>query len=176
MSKQLNWTTSRSAYLALVVITSGLVVGCGGTVSPQEYPSADALSIALTTLEGEEVRLTDFSGRVVLVDFWATWCAPCRAQSKILEELLPEYADQPVEFVAVDLGESPEKVGQFLQRSEISYPVWLDQSERLANALEIIGLPTLMIVGKEGDIEFLRFGVTSKGALRKEIAAALQLS
>jgi len=150
-------------------------MSCGGTVPPQQYPSTESLSIALTSLEGDHpVRITDFAGRVVLVDFWATWCAPCRAQSKILEELLPEYADSPVQFLSVDVGESAERVGKFVERNHVSYPVWLDQSERLANALEIIGLPTIMIIGREKEIEFLRFGVTSKRVLRQEIQSALE--
>lgn len=146
---------------------------CGGTVPADQLPSAEALSVALTTLDGNEVRLSDRRGEVVLADFWATWCAPCRAQHKVLEELYPEYRDQPVQFVAVNVGESADLVRSFVEDEPFSYPVWLDATERLSNNLRIVGLPSLMVVDAAGEIRFLRFGVTGKAALRREIETAL---
>ncbi len=139
----------------------------------EALPSAEVLGSPLTTLEGTEVHLTDLAGNVVLVDFWATWCAPCRAQHKVLEELYPEYQGKPVEFVAVNVGESTDRVAPYATDHPFSYPLWLDRSENLANRLGIIGLPSLMIIDTAGEIRFLRFGITGKGALRKQIAEVL---
>ena len=163
---------------AIGLTTSALLVllalaGCGGTVPADALPSADALKLPLVTLEGAEVHFTDLAGQVVLVDFWATWCAPCRAQHKVLEELYPEYDGEPVEFIAVNVGESTERVAPYVADHPFSYPLWMDPSESLANRLEIIGLPSLLIIDATGDIRFLRFGITGKGALRREIEGAL---
>lgn len=160
------------AALGLAVLVAS-PTGCGGEVPADQWPSAEVLEIQLTTLEGDSTTLAAFEGRVLLADFWATWCAPCRAQHKILGELYPEYLGQPVEFVAVNVGESPDRVRPYVDDQPFAYPLLLDGSERLANALEIIGLPTLLVVDASGEIRFLRFGVTGKGALRREIEEAL---
>lgn len=160
----------RNAVMAMLL---AVMVGCGAEVPADQLPSAEVLATPLTNLDGEPVALTDLEGQVVLADFWATWCAPCRAQHKVLEELYPEYQDQPVEFVAVNVGESPELVREFVADDPFGYPLYLDRTERLSNALQVVGLPSLMVVDAEGEIRFLRFGVTGKGALRREIEGAL---
>lgn len=165
--------SARGELLVTILISVCVLWGCGGTVPADQLPSAEVLSVAMTTLDGEEVRLTDLKGTIVLADFWATWCAPCRAQHKVLEELYPEYRNRPVEFIAVNVGESPERVRSFVDDDPFSYPLWLDGSERLANGLRIVGLPSLMVLDADGEIRFLRFGVTGKAALQREIEAAL---
>lgn len=157
----------------LLVTLVVLAVSCGAEVPADQLPSAEVLATPLTDLGGEPVALADLRGQVVLADFWATWCAPCRAQHKVLEELYPEYQDQPVEFVAVNVGEDPERVREFVADDPFGYPLYLDRTERLSNALQVVGLPSLLIVDAEGEVRFLRFGVTGKGSLRREIEAAL---
>lgn len=161
----------RNAVLAAMLLA--VIAGCGAEVPADQLPSAAVLATPLTDLDGEEVALTDLEGQVVLADFWATWCAPCRAQHKVLEELYPEYQARPVEFVAVNVGEDPERVREFVADDPFGYPLYLDRTERLSNALQVVGLPSLLVVDAAGEIRFLRFGVTGKAALRREIEAAL---
>ena len=136
--------------------------GAGGTVP----------DMTLARLSGGEVSLADYRGRVVLLDFWATWCTPCRAQAQILEPLYGEYQGRGVEFLAVDSGEDLDTVRRFVERDPFPYPVLLDPDDSLGLALEILALPTLVVVDKEGEIAYFNEGIADAQELRRELAKA----
>ncbi len=158
-----------------LLVLVALLMGAASCLLPEsrEPPSSAVLDIALSDLEGGTRRLADLQGQVVLVEFWATWCGPCRAQAKVLEEIYPDYDGQPVVFVGVDVGESVEKVEKYVAEKAPSYHIWLDREERLANAAGVLGLPSLMVVDAKGEIRLFRFGVTPHRILRNAIDEAL---
>ncbi len=126
----------------------------------------------LASLDGGRVSLADFSGRVLLVEFWATWCAPCHVQREILEPLYRQHAGSGVEFLAVSLGEPEAIVREFAGRRPFPYPVLLDPNEELGEALRIFALPTVMIVDRQGRIAYLRPGISDGETLDRELRAA----
>lgn len=123
--------------------------------------------VEFAAVGGEPVRLADFAGQVVVVDFWATWCSPCRLQAEILHELQAEY--DGVQFLAISLGEPEEIVREFAERDPFPYPVLVDPDELLGQALDIYALPTVMILDTEGGISYLRPGISSGDALRRAL-------
>ena len=123
-------------------------------------------------LDGQRYRLDDFSGRVVLVEFWATWCGPCRLQAEILARLYKEVQSDELEFLAVSLGEPEDVVRDFIHKDPFPYPVLLDPQETLGYALEVYALPTVMIVDGGGQITFLRPGISDGETLRRALLAA----
>jgi thiol-disulfide isomerase/thioredoxin len=141
-----------------------------------EDATHDGLSPApafdLADLDGSRHRLSDYSGRVVLVEFWATWCGPCRLQAEILSRLYEEVGGDDVEFLAVSLGEPEDIVLKFTSKDPFPYPVLLDTDETLGFALEIYALPTVMIVDRKGDISFFRPGISDGETLRRALVAA----
>lgn len=141
--------------------------------APQSAPTATELGevseVQFPAIGGEPVRLADFTGQLVVVDFWATWCSPCRLQAEILHELHAELEGQGVQFLAISLGEPEDIVREFADRNPSPYPVLMDPEEVLGQALEIYALPTVMILGKEGDVSYLRPGVSSGDALRRAL-------
>ena len=127
--------------------------------------------VRLAALEGGTMRLADFTGEVVVVDFWASWCAPCRLQAKILAPLHEELG-QRVQFLAINLGEDRRTVERYVAKNAFPYPVLMDPEEVLGVDLEIYALPTVMVLDREGRIAFLRAGVTDRPTLEGALAAA----
>src|SRR5258707_14767168 len=92
-------------------------------------------------LGGRNIVLKEMRGRVVLVNFWATWCDPCKAEMPSLQRLRDSLAGRPVEVLTVNYGEFPQKITQFLERERIALPVLLDTQKEAAAAWGVGGLP-----------------------------------
>jgi peroxiredoxin len=143
----------------------GAAVTAGG--SGGAMPAFD-----LAALDGRRVGPAVFEGRVVLYDFWATWCGPCHLQSDILKSIYPEAKGRGAEFVGVATGEPAGVVRDFLARRPLPYPVLLDPESRLESELAIYGLPTLVVVDRRGRIAYRHTGLIDADTLRRVLAAA----
>ncbi len=154
---------SRSVMLRSPIETPVAVAGEG------IYPAAD---FRFPSLDGAQISPADFPGEVVIIDIWATWCGPCRLQARFLEELHQEMAGQNVRFLAINVGEDEATVRDFVAKTPFPYPVLLDPGDTLSQRYQIFGLPTVMIVDKNGGISFLRTGVSDTNTLRQELVKA----
>ena len=126
----------------------------------------------MPTLEGGETGPADFKGQVVVVDFWATWCAPCRVQAKIMEPLVAEMKADGVQFLAVSMGEDKDTVARFVADHPYSYPVLYDSEDRIALEAEVYTLPTLLVIDRSGDVEYFEPGIADSAALRQAVERA----
>jgi thiol-disulfide isomerase/thioredoxin len=161
------WLVLVLAALVIAGLLAWKVQNSGvGTVSVSngDNPAPD---FHLDSLQGDSYRLGDFAGRVVLLEFWATWCGPCRLQAEILDGLYEEMADSGVEFLAIDLGETHDTVEAFVKQNPFTYPVLLDPKETLGVSLQIYALPTVVVVDGEGQIRFVQPGITDAETLRR---------
>lgn len=155
----------RSPFLCALALVAGL--GCSG-----EPRGSTAPQFRLESLDGDILGPSDFEGRVVVVDFWATWCQPCHAQAAVLRGLHEEMKEREIQFLAVDLGEAEPTVRSFVQRNPVPYPVLLDPERSLSAELGIQSLPTLMILDREGRTTYFAPGVIPEDRLRDLIAEA----
>ena len=127
---------------------------------------------SLASLGGASIGKADFAGKVVLFDFWATWCGPCHLQAEILEEIYPDAAKRGIEFVAVSSGEDASTVRDFVARKPFPYPVLVDPDEALSGPLEIMALPTLVVMDARGKIAYRHTGVADAEAITAALRAA----
>ena len=171
--------SSRSSFW-LVGIALLLIVGAGllgwrlaGVANSEAGDGAARRppDVELAALGGGTIGLGDFEGEVVLVDFWASWCGPCRLQAKILAPMHEELAGQ-VQFLAINLGEDLATVERYVGKSAFPYRVLMDPEEKLGVDLDIYALPTVMILDRSGRITFLRPGISDRPTLTDALAAA----
>lgn len=102
-------------------------------------------------LGGESVSLADHRGsEVVMLDFWASWCGPCRVALPYVAELAAEFADRPVKVYAVNVGEDPETVARFVEQEGLDLTVVLDTMGEVAGLYDVTGIPQMVIIGKDG--------------------------
>lgn len=130
-----------------------------------------AASFTLKTLEGEPVALDQTRGKVVVLDFWATWCPPCREELPYIEKLREEFAGQ-VQFFGVN-NEDSGTVKDFLRKHKYELPVLMDGKRQVDRQYGISAIPTMFIIDKQGVIREHFIGSRSEAKLRKAIQAAV---
>lgn len=118
---------------------------------PASEVAGVAPAFTLTDLDGKSVSLADFRGKVVVLDFWATWCPPCKREIPDFIDLQKEYGSQGVQIVGIALDE-PDKVSAFAQQNGMNYPVLLGSNEVSMKYGGIEGIPTTFIIDKSGKI------------------------
>lgn len=137
-------------------------VGDGSPASGQlgdlrEGSEAPAFSAA--DLTGREIVLSEFRGRkVVVLDFWATWCGPCLLAMPGLQEIHEEFGGRGVEILAVNLGEDPETIQGFLDENGYTFPVVADQDFAIGGLFGVGGIPAQVVVNREGLVVSIQVG------------------
>jgi thiol-disulfide isomerase/thioredoxin len=147
-----------------------LALAVAGCLAEERAPAGPAPPFALPDLDGREVTLAEHAGRVVVVDFWATWCEPCKHQIPVLNRFQREHPDVAVLGVAVDAG-GREAVAPFAEEHDIQYPVLLG-SESLARDYGVPGFPALVVVDAAGLLDSLHLGVITPEELEEAVAQA----
>ncbi len=113
---------------------------------------APAQSFTVKTLDGADGALGDYRGKVVLVNLWATWCAPCRSETPALEQLYRSDRKRGLVVLGIDQGESAPAAAAFARELQLTYPILIDTEQRYGRAYAAIGLPTSMLVDRTGRI------------------------
>ena len=111
-----------------------------------------------TDLQGRKLDLKDYRGRVVVLNFWATWCGPCKDELPSLQRLREKLDGKPVEVLTVNYGESAAKVGPYVEREHLSLPVLLDTQKDIAKDWKVGGLPMTYVIDAKGRARYSVFG------------------
>ena len=129
-----------------------LMVALAGCSTPPS-PASDVPQFALTSLEGKTVAMKDLGGRVVIVDFWATWCGPCREEIPHLNELYSELKGKGLEIVGISMdSDGTDGVKDFAREFRIQYPIVMGDEKVAESFGGIMGLPTTFIIDRKGRI------------------------
>ncbi len=181
MNQLFRRTLAGRTFATLVLFSALLVLGCqDGTAADGAARTAGAPGSAvgskpefrLKTLDGRVLGPADFKGKVVVVDFWATWCGPCHVQARILEPVHRDFHKRGVQFLAANVGEDERTVKRFLEDKPFPYPVLMDSNSAVSNQLGVYALPTLIIIDKKGRVSFLNAGLTDGETLRQALKEA----
>ena len=111
-----------------------------------------APSFALKDLSGKEVKLEDYRGKLIFLNFWATWCPPCRQEMPSMERLYTEFKDRGLTMLAVDLREGTGKVKAFKEDFKLSFPILLDSDGRVGLMYGVRSIPTTYLIDQEGNV------------------------
>ncbi len=166
------------AALAVVALAAGfalvprLTKGCEGAALDEDAPNFTARVVAngegLRAEAGvapETLELSSLRGRPVVLDFWATWCGPCQAQSPIVNAVAQRYKDKGLAVVGVNTSDEDGLAARFVKKKGHNFPIVYDENNTIAKQYGVSNLPTLIVISKTGKIVAVRRGVTSDSAL-----------
>ena len=134
-----------------------------------------APDFSLPQLSGQQLHLSDYRGKLVLLDFWATWCDPCREEIPHFVELQDKYRDQGLQIIGISMDDSPEPVRDFYQRFKMNYPVVMGDAATGELYGGILGLPIAFLIDRDGRIYSKHVGATDIAVFEREIAPLLQV-
>jgi cytochrome c biogenesis protein CcmG/thiol:disulfide interchange protein DsbE len=130
------------------------------------YPAPD---FTLTTLDGQTITLTELRGTPVVLNFWATWCDPCRREMPALQATAEQFAGQAL-ILGIDQGEGEQVVAPFVEQYGITFPILLDQDFTVGNLYNIRGMPTTFFIDGGGTIRHVWAGEMNRITLAEGIA------
>jgi peroxiredoxin len=178
----------------LLFISALLFSGCGsenqsqkeGATQPLEqldpgsaklYPAqqeAKARDFKVTLLRGDTFTLSDYEGQVVLLNIWATWCAPCREETPDLQELYEKYKDEGLMILGVSIDEQGESVVRpFIEEYDVTYPIVIDDGTIMDKYGPTMGIPTTYIINKKGNLQYFAVGALTNKELEPRIKSLL---
>jgi thiol-disulfide isomerase/thioredoxin len=162
-----------TAIIATLLILAMSVIGCGRGPSGEESPEVGqaAPNFKLADLSGREVTLDQFRGKIVMLDFWATWCGPCRLTMPVLENLQKEYP-QDLTLLAINLAEPRDMVRSYVQRQNISSTVLLDEDGRVGEEYRSESIPMQVLIDQKGVIRRVSVGYSSR--LADQLRSAIE--
>ena len=154
--------------LALTLVSGLATVGCSVGFSPAQGPQVGKLApdFQLQSLDGQTVSLSDLRGKPVLINFWASWCGPCRFEMPLLQEIFEEkeWSDKGLVILAINLGEDPSRVERFMKSYGFSFLTLLSAGQDVALEYNIRSIPATFFIDKEGIIQDIKVGVFSSKA------------
>jgi thiol-disulfide isomerase/thioredoxin len=142
------------------------------TSSTASLPPAP--DFTLPQLDGNDLRLSSYRGKVVLLDFWATWCDPCREEIPHLVELQQRYGDRGLQIIGVSMDDSADPVRPFYQEFHMNYPVVMGTAQTGALYGGVLGLPIAFLIGRDGKVNAKHIGATDAVIFEREVKSLLQ--
>jgi peroxiredoxin len=144
---------ARFHFLVLLLLLSCALAAQAGLRETDE--PMDAPQLELRDEGGKVHRLESYRGRVLVVNFWASWCTPCVRELPSLNRLRKAFGDQPFEILGVNVAEPPNRLKRFLKRQPIDFPVLYDRESEAFYAWEVKGLPTSFVIDRDGKVRYL---------------------
>lgn len=143
---------------AVVIIFLSIVGSAAAAQALKPWSGAATPALDLADPGGQRHRLADFRGKVVLVNFWATWCEPCRDEMPSMQRLWRRLDGKPFVVIAVNVGESEARIGDFLQKLPLDFLILRDHSSAAMKAWGVRGLPASFVVGRDGRVRYSHTG------------------
>lgn len=168
--------------LVIIGISSGFLLVKNGTsetnsnkpgdiVMKVDYPAPE---LHLVDISGQTVDLKDYYGQIVLLNNWATWCPPCREEMPALQAYHTTHQEKGFTVIAVEAGDPPEEVRQFVDEYSLTFPVWVDANQRALTAFRNMALPNSYVIDRKGQVRLAWNGAITLDTLEKYITPLLE--
>jgi peroxiredoxin len=177
------WSVAAAGALALAMLTLGAplpanpfaaVVADAAAGVCEAKPKPANLNFTLKDANGKSVKLSAFKGKVIILDFWATWCGPCKIEIPGFVELQNKYGQDGLQVIGVSVDDPPEKLKPYIAQFKMNYPVLqgLGHDDMLDDAFgPMLGIPTTFIIGRDGNICRKHTGMASKEQFEAAVKA-----
>jgi peroxiredoxin len=183
---QTRWIVAAVAAVVAAVLTVPMLIGRSEPVEIDPDATAGAsptckalgpakLDFTVKDMHGADVQFADFKGKVVLINYWATWCSPCKTELPAFVDLYARYKDQGLVILGVSVDDDPETLRAFAQEWKLNYPIIVgrDRTDVVDAYGPLIGYPTSFILGRDGVVCGRHIGPATKEQFEKEIKALL---
>ncbi len=177
------WIAAGAAACAVALLTVPWMLRSARTVPPETAPVTTAapatergpanLDLTVKDMNGASVRLADYKGQVIVLNFWATWCGPCQAEIPELVRTYAEYKKQGVVVLGVSIDDTAETLRAYAPQKNMTYPLLLMQDDVDQAYGPIFGVPITFFIGRDGMISRKHFGPVTKEQVDQEIKALL---
>jgi thiol-disulfide isomerase/thioredoxin len=157
-------TTGASQAITLTAVARG----------PAPKVGQPAPDFEVRTLDGETHVLSEFRGRPVWINFWASWCPPCRAENPDIQAVYAANQADGLVVLAIAIGENDKDVRGYADRTNLTYEIGLDGGTDIAAAYRIVGIPTHYFIDRDGILREWRIGSMNKGTMEKKVAAIME--
>ncbi len=127
----------------------------------------------LQDLSGNTVHLSDYQGKAILINAWATWCPPCKAEMPLLNQYYQSHAKDDFVILAINAGDSQAAAFSFANQSQLQFPVLLDPGTNLLNQLGINSFPTSILIGRNGKVSSVHVGIFTSISIETEVTPLL---
>jgi thiol-disulfide isomerase/thioredoxin len=141
----------RALLIAAVVATPALAVA----------PSGPAPKFQLASMAGKNISLDQYKGQVVMINFWASWCGPCRQEMPILEKLHTKYKPMGFTMIGVNVEPDSSLAAKWLKSTPVTFPILFDTKSEVSKLYSVAGMPSTVIVDRKGNLRFLHRGYKS---------------
>ncbi len=135
-----------------------MALALGVTHVQAEEMNTPAPDFTLKSRQGENLRLQDFRGEVVMLNFWASWCGPCRQEMPLMDDIYTRYKDLGFTILAVNVDENADEAHRFLDKVPVSYPILYDPESDVSEKYEVQAMPTTVMIDRDGNARFLHHG------------------
>jgi thiol-disulfide isomerase/thioredoxin len=184
MSTKGAWVTGNARWLvvaaavviAVVVLYPFFRPSSVSQSGPSSMAGQSAPVYAMYDDRGNATSLSVYRGRVVVMNLWASWCPPCRAEMPDLQRLADQYGKSGVVVIGVDQGETSQRAQLFAQSLHIQYPIWVDTDQRYGRVYAALGLPTTVVIGTDGVVVRGFDGPLTYDQMRATVAPLLKTS
>jgi thiol-disulfide isomerase/thioredoxin len=150
-----------AAAIVVTIVGAGCVAAHRAHAEPTRFlpwPEAPTPALALPDLDGRRHALADYRGKVVLINFWATWCEPCRDEMPSMQKLEERLRGQPFVILGVNHGEAKSRVREFAERMRIGFSILIDPSQDAPKAWRVRILPASFLVARDGRVRYRVIG------------------
>jgi len=176
LRRRQKWMRTLMLLAGGLLVVAALVIGFTRNGSASLAPAQIGQPLGnftLQNLDGAPVSLADYSGRMVLINAWATWCPPCRAEMPALNDYYQAHKNQGFVILAINAGDAQSQAAAFAQQLGLAFPVLLDPDTRLLDSLGIHSFPTSILLGRDGRVKAIHVGMFSPQELDAEVTPLL---
>ena len=156
-----------------VLVVSTLVASLAWAAQTLSGPAPD---FSLPSRDGGTVSLEEQSGKVVMINFWATWCVPCRQEMPNLQALYERYENLGFELLAVNVEDNPEGARKWLAETPVTFPVLFDAKNTVSKLYKVTAMPSTVLIGRDGNMRFIHHGYKPgyEGEYQTQVRALLR--
>jgi len=142
-----------SRYLLIVIF-----FGANASFSYAAKLNGKAPNFTLKSMTGKNLKLSEYRGQVVMINFWASWCAPCRQEMPLLEDLYKKYQSLGFTLLGVNVEQNSNKAKTLLRNIKVSFPILFDNKNKVSKLYKVSAMPTTVIIDRDGNLRYLHQG------------------